>query len=150
MIEHLPDDLSILRDLRKLLVPGGYLILTVPAHEILWSCFDIEACHYRRYTTSDLAAKLIQTGYRVEYLTEYMASIFPLVWASRKFGDIAKGGASGRTKSDNSTTQALKVVPRLNGFLSFILRSELPLLLRRRHIPFGTSLLAIARPDPQS
>ena len=48
VLEHLPNDGEIVDGLRRLLNPGGRLLLTVPAHMSLWSYFDVAACHRRR------------------------------------------------------------------------------------------------------
>ncbi|KAB2855096.1 MAG: class I SAM-dependent methyltransferase, partial [Anaerolineae bacterium] len=90
VLEHLPDDLQVLNDLFSMLATGGKLLLTVPAHPSLWSYFDEAAHHCRRYQKHDLAEKLTKTGYRVEYISYYMASIFPLVWAGRKIAALTK------------------------------------------------------------
>src|SRR5439155_5457643 len=84
VLEHVPDDTHVLRDLHTMLRPGGALLLTVPAHPCLWSYFDVAAHHCRRYEPAVLERRLIDTGYRVDYLTQYMVSIFPLVWLGRR------------------------------------------------------------------
>jgi 2-polyprenyl-3-methyl-5-hydroxy-6-metoxy-1,4-benzoquinol methylase len=54
VIEHIPDDRHILRDLWKLLDHRGTLLLTVPAHPYLWSYFDEAAGHCCRYRLNEL------------------------------------------------------------------------------------------------
>ncbi len=49
LLEHLPNDKQILHDLHCILKPHGILILTVPAHQSLWSDFDEMSHHRRRY-----------------------------------------------------------------------------------------------------
>jgi SAM-dependent methyltransferase len=119
----------------------------VPAHPRLWSYFDEASSHYRRYTLDTLDHALTSAGYRIEYLTQYMASIFPLMWISRKL--TARRQASTATRNFEHAWRLaqhdLTVVPMLNGFLSFLLRMEVPLLTRRYRLPIGTSLFAIAR-----
>ena len=98
VLEHLPDDRQILADLHRMLVPGGHLLVTVPAHRALWSYFDEAAHHCRRYAAPDLRRKLVAAGYRVDYLTQYMAALFPLVWLGRRLAAGAGGprrGAAG-------------------------------------------------------
>jgi hypothetical protein len=143
VLEHLPDDGGILRGLNRLLKPGGALLLTVPAHMSLWSYFDISSCHCRRYERAELASKLSETGFRVEYLTEFMISLFPLVWSGRRL----KGGKRpiNRERADAKTANELKVIPGLNGLLKAVLSLEATAVTRRWRLPKGTSLLAIAR-----
>jgi len=49
VIEHVDDDLAALRELRRVLRPGGYLLLTVPAFHLLWGLQDEVSHHERRY-----------------------------------------------------------------------------------------------------
>jgi SAM-dependent methyltransferase len=147
VLEHVPEDVRALQDLSTLLAPQGVLLLSVPAHPGLWSYFDEASSHYRRYTLANLGHALTSAGYRIEYLTQYMASILPLMWISRKL--TAQRRTSAATRNFEHAwclaQQDLTVVPVLNGFLSFLLRMEVPLLTRHYHLPIGTSLLAIAR-----
>jgi len=143
VLEHLPDDRAILRGLHQLLKPGGVLLLTVPAHLSLWSYFDVSSCHCRRYEPDELAVKLAEAGFRIEYLTEFMTSIFPLVWLGRR----VKGGSrtTDRATADARTENELKIVPGVNGLLKAVLSLEAAAIARRWRLPKGTSLLAVAR-----
>lgn len=142
VLEHLPDDLGVLRDLLGVLVPGGRLLVTVPAHRWLWSYFDEVAHHCRRYDGNELPEKLTAAGYHVEYCTQYMATILPLVWLTRRLQTLrARGGT--RPVSDVARGE-LTIVPGLNGLLTFLLSQEARPIAKRKRMPFGTSLLAIA------
>src|SRR4051812_17352598 len=44
VLEHVQEDVAILRDVRRMLAPGGRVLITVPAHMSLWSYFD-DAAH---------------------------------------------------------------------------------------------------------
>ncbi|MEO8593450.1 MAG: class I SAM-dependent methyltransferase [Candidatus Solibacter sp.] len=141
VLEHIPDDLQILRDLRELLHPEGALLLTVPAHQSLWSYFDELSGHCRRYSRAELETKLGETGYTVEFLSPYMASLHPLMWLSRKL----RGSQSSGVDAKKLLEEELRVVPVLNEVLTWQLGWETRWLRGRRELPFGTSWLAIAR-----
>lgn len=146
VLEHLPDDRRVLNDLHAMLDPGGGLLLTVPAHPALWSYFDRVSRHCRRYAPAELEGKLSDAGFRVEYLTQYMATIFPLLWVGRRLASFF-----GKNRTDTGelahglARQELRIVPVLNGLLTFLLIQEIHFIARRRRLPIGTSLLAIAR-----
>jgi len=145
VLEHLEDDRGVLVQLRKMLAPEGKLLLTVPAHPALWSYFDEHSCQQRRYQTQELAGKLSEAGFEVEYLTEYMMGIMPLMWIGRKLAALGHSGA----RSSNGAKPAdldLKVIPVLNGMLGWVLSRELGYISRRKRLPFGASILAVARP----
>jgi SAM-dependent methyltransferase len=56
VIEHIEDDRRELAGAFERLRAGGYLIVLVPAFQSLYSAFDRQIGHYRRYTTARLAA----------------------------------------------------------------------------------------------
>ena len=58
IIEHVDDDLAALRELRRVMRPGGYLLLTVPAFRLLWGLQDEVSHHKRRYTLRKLLKTL--------------------------------------------------------------------------------------------
>jgi 2-polyprenyl-3-methyl-5-hydroxy-6-metoxy-1,4-benzoquinol methylase len=67
VLEHIEDDVSFLKTLSGLLIQGGRLYLTVPAHQVLWSVVDEHAGHYRRYTVKSLSKVLSHAGFDVEF-----------------------------------------------------------------------------------
>jgi SAM-dependent methyltransferase len=146
VVEHLPDDLRILRSFHAMLRPGGMLLLTVPAYRSLWSYFDEASHHCRRYEPRDLRQKLDQAGFEVEFLSPFMASVYPLMLLVRRISSLRRQGKTPSAESDLSLTlQELRIVPVLNGLLTFVLRQEARLIQARRVLPFGSSLIAAAR-----
>ena len=62
VVEHVRDDAGLLRAASAFVVPGGRILLTVPADPRLWSKFDRYAGHYRRYTRGMLVELLRKAG----------------------------------------------------------------------------------------
>jgi SAM-dependent methyltransferase len=58
VVEHVDDDLAALREIRRVLRPGGRALLTVPAFPILWGLQDEVSRHRRRYRLGELLARL--------------------------------------------------------------------------------------------
>ncbi len=145
VLEHLADDLSMLRSLHTMLAPGGALILSVPAYRSLWSYFDEASHHYRRYEPTELTEKLSHVGYKVEYVTPYMASIFPLVWLGRRLAAGAYRRSNNIDRVHDLAMQELHITPVVNELLCWLLGREKSFIASRRRLPVGTSLLAIAR-----
>lgn len=50
VVEHIKDDRLAIANCKKLLAPGGHLIILVPAYQLLYNGFDKELEHFRRYT----------------------------------------------------------------------------------------------------
>jgi SAM-dependent methyltransferase len=141
VIEHLSDDGEALRVLHSLLAPGGALLLTVPAHERLWSYFDEFCGHFRRYSPGGLRQAVERSGFQVEYLTEYMSLLFPLIWIGRRMAARRRPLAA----VENLSPADLNVIPGINAVLEGLLALELPWIRRGRRLPFGASLLCVAR-----
>ncbi len=141
VLEHLTDDQETLRLVHSALRPGGKLLLTVPAHQSLWSYFDEASRHCRRYSAEGIRQKLEDAGFEVEFLTQFMACIFPVVWSYRKLA-----GLRGNTNSARQlASEEFRLVPVLNGILAALLHLEAKWICRGHSLPLGTSLVVVAR-----
>lgn len=147
VLEHLSDDAQVLRDIHRMLVPEGALVLTVPAHPQLWSYFDEVSRHVRRYTLDELTRKLEAAGYNVESTAEYMMSLFPWVWL-RRIRSRGQGSPSIPETAQTSEAwalQELRIVPLVNEILSLVFSIEGRWLIRHGRLPWGTSIVSVAR-----
>lgn len=137
VLEHIEDDRGALRDVRSLLNSGGQLLLTVPAYGWLWGKHDEFLHHKRRYTLNRLECCLIENGLSPKKLSYFNCWLFPLVAIGRLFDKVFKPTSSTGTG----------VPPKgVNKLLQAIFASE-KWLLKVGRIPFGVSLLAIAKRD---
>lgn len=150
ILEHLDDDRAGLSALAGLVRPGGAVVITVPADGSLWSYFDESSRHRRRYEVPELHEKLESAGLRVEYLTEFMMALYPLVWLGRRLrGWRRPRAAASRAKRARALAESeLQVRPWLNGALERLLSVEARAIVARRRLPWGTSILAVARSRP--
>jgi SAM-dependent methyltransferase len=144
VLEHLSDDCQVLRQLHRALAPGCRLVLTVPAHKELWSYTDVAAEHYRRYAPAELNQTLVECGFTVEYLTQFMMVLWPLMWLGRRLAARIPPRNIG-PRDRQLFLRELRVVPVLNALLTRLLEREARWIARGGHLPLGTSLLAIAR-----
>lgn len=63
VLEHVADDREFLREFAiRRLRPGGRLLISVPAHQVLFTQHDVALGHYRRYSRSDLHEVLVSSG----------------------------------------------------------------------------------------
>jgi len=66
VLEHIEDDVGTLGDLYRRLIPGGKLLIYVPAFEILFSSVDKLVGHKRRYTKDVLVRRLEMAGFEID------------------------------------------------------------------------------------
>lgn len=138
VLEHIENDHEFLLEIHRILVSGGKLILTVPAYQSLYSDFDKEVGHFRRYTLKRLNKALINCGFKIEYKS-YLFSFIPIpLIIGRFFINRFK-----RKENRKSTGHAKK-----NGLISLILGPilwvERGFVMRKIKIPFGSSCLIVA------
>ena len=134
VIEHVEDDVALLREARRVLTPDGVLIVTVPALPWLWSDHDVVNQHYRRYVRSTLRRSLCAAGLEPVKVSYYNAFLLPLA-VLRKVAHRVNGGGE----------HHLETVPGpANGVLQGVLTAERP-LIRRVDLPVGASLICAAR-----
>jgi SAM-dependent methyltransferase len=137
VIEHLDDDLRTLRELRRVIGPGGRLLVTVPAYPSLWSSHDVVNHHRRRYTRASLLKAATDSGWHVSRTTNFNALLLPAAMAYRWWERL-----SHRQLGERSSD--LERTPRwLNRVLRMPLFAEAVLIDRGATIPFGLSLLVV-------
>jgi SAM-dependent methyltransferase len=134
VVEHLDDDIAGLSEMRRVLRPGGYALLFVPAFNFLWGVQDDISHHRRRYTLSELQAKVEQAGFQVERATYANITFF----APILFGRLLMRATGFRPASENNLT-----VGALNALLGRILGAESS-ILRHANLPFGVSAICVA------
>ena len=134
VLEHVPDDAGSLKAIRKLLKPGGALLLTVPANKWMWSAHDVAHHHFRRYSKGELGRLLSAAGYEVQLHSYFNSLLFPLVAAARIIGKLR-----GNESADDAMPGA-----KVNAALERIFSLESG-LIGRIPMPFGVSLVAVAR-----
>src|SRR5271157_416520 len=80
VLQSVADDVSALREMRRVLKDGGLLCLTVPAYSFLWGEDDEARGHQRRYSISELRRKLTTCGFHVHRASYFVAGAFvPMV-----------------------------------------------------------------------
>ncbi len=135
VLQTVPDDLSALREMRRVLKDGGMLCLTVPAYPLLWGEKDEARGHRRRYTATELRRKLNNAGFEVTRVSYLVASgFFPAM--------IERMGKNMFTKSIDRHRQAL---PRTGSAAMVLLLDVERHLIRYINLPFGTRVVCWAR-----
>jgi SAM-dependent methyltransferase len=137
VIEHIDDDVATLRLLAGTLRPGGLVVVTVPAHDWLWSELDDATFHRRRYSMESLQRALRGAGLAPIFSTYLMSLALPPLWLRRVL-------VGRRRQPKQGWKDELRVTPVLNGLLLAALAPERWLVRAAHRVPFGSSVLGIA------
>jgi SAM-dependent methyltransferase len=133
VVEHIPDDEAAIGSIARLLKPGGKLVLTVPAHQWMWSAHDVVNHHQRRYSKAGLTRLVEASPLKLEAIGYFNSLLFPVAVAER-FGSKLRG----KDAAD------LSLPPRLvNHALERVFSAERA-LIGRIPLPPGLSLFAVA------
>jgi SAM-dependent methyltransferase len=139
LLEHLPQEASGLQEIWRVLKSGGRTVLCVPAFMFLWSDFDRFSGHHRRYTRGELRQRVEEAGFDVVKISYFNTLLFPAVWVVRAVKNAL--GRWGPVGSDLDLPSGV-----FNGLLTTIFSLETG-LLDRGSLPFGVSLLCVARKE---
>jgi SAM-dependent methyltransferase len=138
VIEHLDDDLAALRELRRVVAPGGSLLVTVPAYQWLWSRHDEINQHHRRYTRRTLQRVAEEAGWKQARTTYFNSLLLPAAILLRVLERL-------NTKTTESSLDLWVPPAPMNWLLERPLALEATLIGRGGRIPAGLSLLAVFR-----
>lgn len=138
VIEHLEDDLTALKELRRTVAPGGSLLVTVPAYQWLWSGHDEINHHHRRYTRRSLQRVAEAAGWQQARTTYFNSLLLPAAIVLRVLDRLS-------TKTTESSLDLWVPPEPLNWLLERPLAIEAALIKRGVRIPAGLSLLAVFR-----
>jgi len=135
VVEHVEDDVGALRAMAECLKPGGKILITVPAHQWMWSAHDVVNHHKRRYSKRTLTDALRSAGLQWRKFGYFNSLLFPAAVAARIAGRL-----TGKDDSDDSPPAG-----PINRLFGAIFRMERHALGR---VPFtpGLSLILLAEP----
>lgn len=71
VLEHIPEDLMALQNIRSILMPGGRAIILVPQDQRIYGAMDEALGHCRRYSKDQLQSRMEEAGFHVERVLDF-------------------------------------------------------------------------------
>jgi SAM-dependent methyltransferase len=145
VVEHCDPEDHALAELRRVLRPGGRLLLSVPAYQWAWSDHDVANGHVRRYTRPRAVSAVEDAGFEVLRATYGFTAVFPAFVAER----VVRGVRHRLARDDSSAGRPADVVdvplvgPRVERVLLGLCRWD-ERVLGHRDLPFGSSVFLAA------
>lgn len=126
VLEHVDDDVGLLKDYVNKVPSGAKFLISVPAFQFLWSGHDVFLEHKRRYRLNQMEDVVRQAGLTVKHGAYYFGAVFPIAVAIRMASNLLQRG---RGKAQSQLSQHH---PFVNGALAAMSSAEMPFFLRNR------------------
>ena len=141
VVEHIEDDRRVAVDVHRILQPGGYFYLTVPAFNWLWCEADVEAMHYRRYSPATMQAALA-AHFDIVYMTALFERLVPAFFLSRTlpYAVGLRGRSQRQFQAEHQPGGATGTA-----WLERLLAHEVRRIEAGRSLRWGSTLLVVAR-----
>ncbi len=143
-IEHIEDDLRVVRQCGAALKPGGHLMITVPAYQFLFADNDRISHHLRRYTRGRLQQIARAAGLEIIKSTYYNVLLFPLILPAILAMKAMQAIRGPLGEGEGKTNLSHHKQGPVNRILTAIFSAERG-FLGRISMPFGHSIALIAR-----
>lgn len=142
VLEHIKDDARAVSEAKRVLRPGGRIIVTSPAQMFIWSTHDENQGHFRRYEKKDVLAVGNKVNMRLEYLSFFNFILSPVIVFVRLFGKTSVGKRV--VNYDNYINFNISKSVFVNGILTMIFWVDV-MIARYVGWPFGISVAWVFR-----
>jgi len=141
VMQYVGDDTAVMQEMARVLKPGGALVVTAAAFDVLRGGHAGTWPEVRRYTDATIRAIVENAGMKVHRLTYLFASLFPAMLAVRALR--RDQGAGGPSPAGEDWEMRVPAAP-INTALTWMLSGEAA-ISRRIPMPLGSSVLVVAR-----
>lgn len=137
IIEHLEEDLKLMKEVKRILKPEGICLFTVPAYKFLWSKDDELAQHVRRYTLTKIKRKIKKAGFKIKLLSYRYFFIFLPTFLLFQFQKFKKNS---KNSLDYSPKKGF-----VNNTLQKIMNFENKLISKKVSFPCGAGIVGVIK-----
>jgi 2-polyprenyl-3-methyl-5-hydroxy-6-metoxy-1,4-benzoquinol methylase len=142
VLEHIEDDRAAIAHIYDMLSDEGITLISAPQHPFLWGRLDEIVRHKRRYTRAEMVSKLSESGFAVERVTSFVCALFPLMALSRLMDRKERK----RMETDAAALERRVCFPPVvNALFDLVMRVDEALIRRGVSLPFGGTLVVVAR-----
>jgi SAM-dependent methyltransferase len=141
VLEHIESDDRAIHGVHDALRPGGLFVVTVPQYQWMWSRLDELVHHKRRYSRWEILAKLRASGFDVLSSSSFVTTLFPAMVASR----LLSRRRPTKTNVKEAFASEVTLPPAASRFCDWVMRIDELALRAGISLPFGGSLLVVAR-----
>jgi SAM-dependent methyltransferase len=138
VLEHLLNEGQALAEWRRVLKPGGHLLLFVPAFDFLWSAHDLANRHFRRYSRSQLQSVTTASGFDVLRIGYWNVGLFLPILLMRMLMRMQIRGKALEKQGD-----FLELPGPVNESIAALFGVENALLRLGVNFPLGVSVFAL-------
>jgi SAM-dependent methyltransferase len=138
VLEHLDNDLGLLEEMLRICKPEGYIIITVPALDILWSVHDEALHHKRRYTLKQILANVRRPDCSVIKASYFNTILFLPILIVRKLKSLLPN------KKELESDFFMPMPGYVNSLLKSLFIFEIS-FSKSLSLPFGVSLLLVIK-----
>lgn len=137
VLEHIKSDEAALTESKRVLKPGGLVIITAPALQFIWSKHDTMQDHVRRYTRSRIRYLSKSVGLNIKFLSYFNFFLSPPIIIIRLLSNL--NPFSGLSEYDNGMNFEIAKKSFLNNLLANLFSLEIK-LLKYFNYPIGISV----------
>jgi ubiquinone/menaquinone biosynthesis C-methylase UbiE len=124
VLEHIKDDETALKQIYRILKPGGYAIIEVPANQDLYDFYDEQLKHFRRYSLHELKTLTEKTGFFVVRASHLGFFLYP-GFKYMKHRNRKKNALDDAQKQSSMKKLIQLGGPVINNFFYFLMKIEL-------------------------
>ncbi len=138
VLEHIDNTVPFLEEIYRVLKPQGYLIITVPAGQYLFSNYDLSIGHFRRYSKTELKRSLGNSGFKPKVVKyQFFILILPVLLL-RRIPYLLKIDKGEDLKVHQKNRSHKKILNYFKPILTIVLDLE-----SKSKLPLGFSLTAL-------
>ncbi len=138
VIEHIKADSAVIKEAKRILKPGGVIILTAPALQFIWSAHDDNQGHFRRYTRHRLTSLAVKNKLTIQFMSYFNFFLSPIIIPVRMISRLAPFKRFG--EYDSKLNYKVAYHKGMNSILRVIFITEIK-LLRFFNYPLGVSVV---------